>query len=129
MRFNCHNAEIIEPSFSLIRAVTDDEMVAAQGLVAHIESRSCVIFRGHGVAKDDMVLSVADANDALTHILVEVHVDGLPPIACLDVRIAHVAVGKRAFDVDFVFVVDEVARIGFFAARSRYQSDKQDCDY
>ena len=124
-----HDTEVVEPSFGFFGAVADDEMIATQGLVAHIESRSCVIFRGHGVAKDDMVLSVADANDALTHILVEVHVDGLSPIACLDVRIAHVTVGKRAFDVDFVFVVDEVARIGFFAARSRYQSDKQDCDY
>ena len=126
MRFNCHNAEIIEPSFSLIRAVADDEVVATQGLVAHIESRSCVISRGHGVAKDDMVLSVADANDTLTHILVEVHVDGLPPIARLDVRIAHVAVGKRAFDVDFVFVVNEVVRIVWLTARSSNQGDKQD---
>jgi hypothetical protein len=41
---------------------------------------------------------------------------------------AHVAVGKRAFDVDFVFVVNEVVSIGFLAARSRYQSDKQDCE-
>ena len=66
-----------------------------------------------------MVLSVADADDALTQIIVEVHVDGLPPIACLDVRMAHVAVGKRAFDVDFVLVVDEVGRTGSLVARSR----------
>ena len=128
MRFNCHNAEIIEPSFSFIRAVADDEVVATQGLVAHIESRSSVVSRSYGVAKDDMVLSVADADDTLTKIIVEVHVDGLPPIACLYVRVAHITIGKRAFDVDFVFVVNEVVSIGFLAARSRYQSDKQDCE-
>ena len=126
MRFNCHNAEIIEPSFSLIRAVADDEMVAAQGLVAHIESRSCVVSRTYGVAKNDMVLSVADADDAFTHIIVEVHINGLSPITRLNVRIAHVAIGKRALDVDFVFVVNEVARIVWLTARSRNQGDKQD---
>ena len=128
MRPDRDDTEIVKPSLGLVGAVADDEVVAAQGLVAHIESRSCVVSRSYGVAKDDMVLSVADADDALTHILVEVHVDGFPPIACLDVRIAHVTVGKRAFDVDFVFVVNEVGRFGFLA-RSRCQSDKQDCDY
>ena len=82
-----HNAEIIEPSFGLIHAVADDEVVATQGLVAHIESRSCVVSCSNGVAKNDMVLSVADADDALTHIIMEVHVDGLSPIARFDVRI------------------------------------------
>ena len=111
-----HDAEIVEPSFSFIRAVADDEMVAAQGLVAHIESRSCVVSRSYGVAKNDLVLSVADADDALTQIIVEVHINGLSPITRLNFRIAHVAVGKRAFDVDFVLVVNEVGRIGHFAA-------------
>ena len=126
MRPARHDAERVEPSFSFIRAVADYEVVAAQGLVAHIESRSCVVSRGHGVAKDDMVLSVADANDALTHILVEVHINGLSPITRLDVRMAHVTVGKRAFDVDFVFVVNEVVRIVWLTARSSNQGDKQD---
>ena len=126
MRFNCHNAEIIEPSFSFIRAVADDEVVAAQGLVAHIESRSCVVSRTYGVAKNDLVLPVADADDALTHIIVEVHINGLPPITRLNVRIAHVAIGKRAFDVDFVFVVNEIVRIVWLTARSRNQGGKQD---
>ena len=111
-----HNAEIIEPSFSFIRAVADDEVVATQGLVAHIESRSCVVSRSYGVAKNDMVLSVADADDALTHIIVEVHINGLSPITRLNVRIAHVAIGQRAFDVDFVFVVNEVVRIDWLTA-------------
>ena len=128
MRFNCYNAEIIEPSFGLIGAVADDEMVATQGLVAHIESRSCVVSRSYGVAKNDMVLSVADADDALTHIIVEVHINGLSPITRLDVRIAHVAVAQRAFDVDFVFVINEVVRIVWLTARSRNQCDKQDCN-
>ena len=128
MRFNCHNAEIIEPSFSFIRAVADDEVVAAQGLVAHIESRSCVVSRSYGVAKNDMVLSVADADDTLTHIIVEVHMNGLSPITRLDIWMAHVAIGKRAFDVDFVFVVNEVVRIVWLTARSRDQGDKQDCN-
>ena len=123
---NYYNAEIIEPSFGLIHAVADDEVVATQGLVAHIESRSCVVFRGYGVAKNDMVLSVADTDDAFTHIIVEVHINGLSPITRLNVRIAHVAVAQRAFDVDFVFVVDEAVRIGFLTARSRNQCDKQD---
>ena len=92
MRSNCHNAEIIEPSFGFIGAVADDEVVATQGLVAHIESRSCVVTRSYGVAKNDMVLSVADADDALTHIIVEVHINGLSPITRLNVRIAHVAI-------------------------------------
>ena len=128
MRFNCHNAEIIEPSFSFIRAVADDEVVATQGLVAHIESRSCVVSRSYGVAKNDMVLSVAYADDALTHIIVEVHINGLSPITRLNVRIAHVAIGKRALDVDFVFVVNEAVRIVWLTARSRNQGDKQDCN-
>ena len=128
MRFNCYNAEIVEPPFGFIRAVVDDEMIAAQGLVAHIESRSCVVSRSYGVAKNDMVLSVADADDALTHIIVEVHINGLSPITRLNVRIAHVAIGKRAFDVDFVFVVNEAVRIVWLTARSRNQGDKQDCN-
>ena len=116
MRFNCYNAEIVEPSFSFIGAVADDEMVATQGLVAHIESRSCVVSRSDGVAKNDMVLSVADADDAFTHIIVEVHINGLTPITRFDVRIAHVAVAQRAFYVDFVFVVNEVVRIDWLTA-------------
>ena len=126
MRFNCYNAEIVEPSFSFIRAVADNEVVATQGLVAHIESRSSVVSRSYGVAKDDMVLSVADADDALTQIIVEVHINGLAKITRLDVRMAHVAIGKRALDVDFVFVVNEVVRIDLLTARSRNQCDKQD---
>ena len=128
MRFNCYNAEIVEPSLGLVGAVADDEVVATHGLVAHIESRSCVVSRSYGVAKNDMVLSVADADDALTHIIVEVHINGLPPITRLNVRIAHVAIGKRAFDVDFVFVVNEAVRIVWLTARSRDQGDKQDCN-
>ena len=126
MRSNCYNAEIIEPAFGLIGAVADDEMVAAQGLVAHIESSSCVVSRSYGVAKNDVVLSVADADDTLTHIIVEVHINGLAPITRLNVWMAHVAIGKRALDVDFVFVVDEVVRIDWLAARSHNQGDKQD---
>ena len=38
-----HDSEIIEPSLGLVGAVADDEMVAAQGLVAHIESRFFVV--------------------------------------------------------------------------------------
>ena len=125
---NYYNAEIIEPSFGLIGAVADDEMIAAQGLVAHIESRSCVVSRSYGVAKNDMVLSVADADDAFTHIIVKVHIHGLPPITRLNVWIAHVAIGQRAFDVDFVFVVNEAVRIVWLTARSRDQGDKQDCN-
>ena len=125
---NCYNAEVVEPAFGLIGAVADDEMIATQGLVAHIESRSCVISRSYGVAKNDMVLSIADADDAFTHIIVEVHINGLPPITRLNVRIAHVAIGKRALDVDFVFVVNEVVRIDWLTARSRNQGDKQDCN-
>ena len=128
MRLDRHNSEVVEPSFSFIRAVADDEMVAAQGLVAHIESRSCVVSRSYGVAKNDMVLSVADADDALTHIIVEVHINGLTPITRLNVWIAHVAIGQRAFDVDFVFVVNEAVRIVWLTARSRNQGDKQDCN-
>ena len=123
---NCYNAEVVEPAFGLIGAIADDEMVATQGLVAHIESRSCVVTRSYGVAKNDIVLSIADADDALTHIIVEVHMDSLTPITRLDVRMAHVAIGKRAFDVDFVFVVNEVVRIDWLTARSRNQGDKQD---
>ena len=126
MRLDRHNSEVVEPSFGLIGAVADDEVVAAQGLVAHIESRSCVVSRSYGVAENDMVLSVADADDAFTHIIVEVHINGLTPITRLNVRIAHVAIGKRALDVDFVFVVNEVIRIGPLTARSRNQGDKQD---
>ncbi len=126
MRSNCYNAEIVEPSFGLVGAVADDEMVATQGLVAHIESRSCFVTRSYGVAKNDMVLSVADADDALTHIIVEVHINGLSPITRLDIWMAHVAIGKRAFDVDFVFVVNEAVRIVWLTARSRNQGDKQD---
>ncbi len=126
MRSNCYNAEIVKPAFGLIGAIADDEMVVTQGLVAHIESRSCVVTRSYGVAKNDMVLSVADADDALTHIIVEVHINGLSPITRLNVRIAHVAIGKRAFDVDFVFVVNEAVRIVWLTARSRNQGDKQD---
>ena len=118
--------KVVEPSFGLVGAVADDKMVATQGLVAHIESRSCVVSRGYGVAKNDMVLSVADADDALTHIIMEVHINGLSPITRLNVRIAHVAIGKRALDIDFVFVVNEVARIDWLTARSRDQGDKQD---
>ena len=128
MRFNCYNAEIVEPSLGLVGAVADDEVIAAQGLVAHIESRSCVVSRSYGVAKNDMVLSVADADDALTHIIMEVHINGLSPITRLNVRIAHVAIGKRALDVDFVLVVNEVVRIVWLTARSRNQGDKQDCN-
>ena len=127
MRSNCYNAEIIEPSFGFIGAVVDDEMIAAQGLVAHIESRSCVVSRSYGVAKNDIVLSVADTDDALTHIIVEVHINGLPPITRLNVRIAHVTIAQRAFDVGFVFVVNEVGRFEFLT-RCRYQSEKQDCN-
>ena len=116
MRLDRHDTEIVEPAFGLVGTVADDEMIAAQGLVAHIESRFYVVSRSNGVAKDDLVLFVADADDALTQIIMEVHVDGLPPIARLNVRMAHIAVGKRAFDVDFVFVVNEIGRIGFFAA-------------
>ena len=94
MRFNCYNAEIVEPPFGFIGAVADDEMIATQGLVAHIESRSCVVSRSYGVAKNDMVLSVADADDAFTHIIVEVHINGLSPITRLDIWMAHVAIGK-----------------------------------
>ena len=102
MRLDRHNSEVVEPSFGLVGAIADDEMVATQGLVAHIETRSCVVSRSYGVAKNDMVLSIADTDDAFTHIIVEVHINGLSPITRLNVRIAHVAVGQRAFDVDFV---------------------------
>ena len=128
MRLDRHNSEVVEPSFGLVGAIADDEVVAAQGLVAHIESRSCVVTRSYGVAKNDMVLSVADADDALTHIIMEVHINGLSQITRFDVRRAHVAIGKRAFDVDFVFVVNEVVRIVWLTARSRNQGDKQDCN-
>ncbi len=113
---NCHNAEIIEPSFGVVHAVADDEVIASQGLVAHIESRSCVVSRSYGVAKNDVVLSVADADDTLTHIIVEVHINGLSPITRLDIWMAHVAIAQRAFDVDFVFVVNEVVRIDWLTA-------------
>ena len=126
MRLDRHNSEVVEPSFGLVGAIADDEMVATQGLVAHIESRSCVVTRSYGVAKNDMVLSVADTDDALTHIIVEVHINGLSPITRLDIWMAHVAIGKRAFDVDFVFVVNEVVRIDWLTARSRNQGNKQD---
>ena len=126
MRSNCYDAEIIEPSLGLVGAVTDDEVIAAQGLVAHIESRSCVVSRSYGVAKNDVVLSVADADDTFTHIIVEVHINGLSPITRLNVRIAHVAVAQRTFYVDFVFVVNEAVRIVRLTARSRNQGDKQD---
>lgn len=126
MRLDRHNSEVVEPSFGLVGAIADDEMVATQGLVAHIETRSCVVSRSYGVAKNDMVLSVADADDAFTHIIVEVHINGLSPITRLDIWMAHVAIGKRAFDVDFVFVVNEVVRIDWLTARSRNQGNKQD---
>ena len=128
MRLDRHNSEVVEPSFGLIGAIADDEMVTTQGLVAHIETRSCVVSRSYGVAKNDMVLSIADTDDAFTHIIVEVHINGLSPITRLDIWMAHVAIGKRAFDVDFVFVVNEVARIDWLTARSRNQGDKQDCN-
>ena len=107
MRFNCYNAEIVEPPLGAVGAVADDEMVATQGLVAHVESRASVVSRSYGVAKNDMVLPVANADNALTQIIVEIHMNRLAPITRLDVRMAHVAIGKRAFDVDFVLVVDE----------------------
>ena len=126
MRLDRHNSEVVEPSFGLVGAIADDEMVATQGLVAHIETRSCVVSRSYGVAKNDMVLSIADTDDAFTHIIVEVHINGLSPITRLDIWMAHVAIGKRAFDVDFVFVVNEVVRIDWLTARSRNQGNKQD---
>ena len=112
-----YNLEIVEPSFSFIRAVADGEVITAQGLVAHVELRASVVSRAHGVAKNDMVLPVADAHNAIAKIVVEIHMDSLAPIACLDVRMAHVAIGKRAFDVDFVLVVDE--RVAFILLHAR----------
>ena len=113
---NGDNLEVVEPSLGAVGAVADDEMVATQGLVAHVELRSSVVSRAHGVAKHDMVLPVADADNALTQIIVEIHMNRLAPITRLDVRMAHVAIGKRAFDVDFVLVVDEVVRTGLLTA-------------
>lgn len=37
------DTEIVKPSLGLVGAVADDEMVAAQGFVAHIESRFFVV--------------------------------------------------------------------------------------
>jgi hypothetical protein len=70
-----------------------------------------------------MVLSVADADDAFTHIIVEVHINGLTPITRLDVGMAHITVAQRAFDVDFVLIVDEGVVSGFFHARNGHECD------
>ena len=117
LRLDHHKPEIVKPSLGAVGAVADDEMVATQGLVAHVELRSSVVSRAHGVAKHDMVLPVADAHNAIAKIVMEIHMDSLAPIACLDVRMAHVAIGKRAFDVDFVLVVDERVMVILLHAR------------
>ena len=122
MRPDHYNPEIIEPSLGLVGAVADDEMVTSQRLVAHEETCSRIVARGNGVAKDDMIEFVADADDALTQIVVEVHMDRLVPIARLKVRSSHVAIRKRAFDVDFVLVADERVGFGYFHARGGNQS-------
>ena len=124
-----HDAEIMEPSLSLVGAVADDEVIAAQGLVAHIVAHFRVGVSRLFLAENDGILRVANRHCANTHVVVEIHINSLAKIARFDVRMAHVTVGKRAFDVDFVLVVDEIVRTGFLAARSRYQSDKQDCEY
>lgn len=122
MRFNCYNAEIVEPSLGAVGAVADDEVITAQGLVTHVELRSSVVSRAHGVAKHDMVLPVADAHNAIAKIVVEAHMNRFAPIARLKVRSSHVAIRKRAFDVDFFLVVDERVGFGYFHARDGNQS-------
>ena len=120
MRFNCHNAEIIEPSFSFIRAVADDEVVTPQGLVAHEVAHFGIGMSRGFLAEQDGILRVADGHGANAHVVMEIHEDGLAEVACLNVRAAHVAVAQRAFDVDFVLVVDDVVvDIGFFFTRGR----------
>ena len=123
-----HDAEVVEPSLGLFDAVADDEVIAAQGLIAHVVAHFCVRVSRLFLAENDRILRVANRHRANAHVVVEIHINGLAKIARFNIRTPHIAIAQRTFDVDFVFVVDEIVRTGFLAARSRYQSDKQDCD-
>ena len=107
MRLNRYEAEVVEPSFSRVGAVADDEMITRHRQVAHevthfgIGESRCLF------AKQDGVLCIADGHSANTHVVVEIDIDGLAKIARLDVGPTHVAVAQRAFDVNLVLVVDE----------------------
>ena len=101
------NAEIVEPTFGLVCAVADDEVVAAHGLVAH-EVAHFGIGMGRGFfAEQNGILRIADGHHAHAQIVVEIHINGLTNVARLDVGAAHVAVAQRAFDVNFVLVANE----------------------
>ena len=98
-----HNPEIIEPPLGLVSAVADDQMIASQGKVAHVVANRSVGMSRCLFLEQNGILRIADGHCAIAHVVVEIHINRLAEIACLNVRIAHVAVAQRAFDVDFVF--------------------------
>ena len=114
---NCHNAEIIEPSFGFIRAVADDEVIAAQGLVAHIVAHLGIGIGWDLLAEEDGILFIADGHRAVVHVFMEIHIDRLAQVARLNVWTSHVATHQRTLDVDFVLVADERVIRRFFHAR------------
>ena len=118
MRLDRYNPEIIEPPFGLVGAVADDQMIASQGKVAHIVANRSVRISRSLFLEQDGVLRVADGHGAIVHVVVEIHIKRSTQIASLNVGMAHIAVHQRAFDVDFILIVNEVVRIRFFVARS-----------
>lgn len=122
MRPDHYNPEIIEPAFGLICAVADDEMVTSHGLVAHIEAHLGIGIGWGLLAVEDGILRIADGHRAIAHVVMEIHIDRLAQVARLNVRSSHVAIRKRAFDVDLVLVVDERVDFGYFLARDGDQS-------
>ena len=126
MRPNRNKLKIVEPPLGLVGVVADDQMVSAKWVVTHKEANLSIRKSGLFLAEDDGILCIADGHRANAQIVVEIHINGLTNVARLDVGAAHVTVHQRAFDIYFVLVADEVARIVSLTARSHNQSD--DCD-
>ena len=105
MRFNCYNAEIVEPSFGFFGTVADNEVVATHGLVAHIITISGAIVSVDSVANGSVATIIADAYRASPQVVIKLEPNRFLQVVCNDVRAAHVAIGKRTLDIDFALVV------------------------
>ena len=121
MRPDRHNPEIVEPSFGLIGAVADHKMVAVQRLITHLELPPNIGKSLDGVANHQGTLFACDAYCAVAEIFMELNPKRVMFQEGLNVRAAHVAIGHRAFDVDFVFVV--IVNLVSFRARNQHTAN------
>jgi len=119
---NSRRPEVEKPAFGIIGAVADDEMVAIQRFAAHVEPPWSIGISLDGVANHQGTISARDAYNAVSEIFMELNPKRVQFQVGLNIRATHVAIGHRAFDVDFVFVI---GLQGLFAREHQYRQNHE----